>query len=375
MLNPHLNFINLTSSEHTRYTQHLVLPYIEIEGQKRLKTAKILCIGIGGLGSSCLLYLAAAGIRNIGLMDEDIVDESNLQRQIIYQITDIGYKKIECAEKKLRKINPDCKIELYHESLSLYNTTQIIPKYDIIIDGTDNFKSKSIISHACFSFNKPHIYGAISQFEGHISVFNYQGGPLYQDLYSQDTLQIKQPICTRNGVLGALTGIIGTLQAIEVIKIIVGIDNTLSGTILIYNALNTSFKKVRLRKKVSCLHNYNKCKNSLIKAYHSSGSLNTKITHTVTISTQNLQLQPNILLVDVRQSWEYHYDHIKDSINIPLKKLGYKNILSFLKQQTRTKKIYIYCNTRSRSNAALSLLYKHGIVSYQLKFASKYLKE
>ena len=361
MLNPNVKDITLTRSEYKRYARHLILPCIGADGQKRLNSANVLCVGLGGLGSACLLYLVSAGINNIGIIDHDIVEISNLQRQIIYQVADIGYKKVDCVKKNVYKINPKCKITSYDEILDIHNITRIIPRYDIVIDGTDNFKSKQTIGHACYLFNKPHIYGAISEFEGHLSVFNYQGGPHYRDLHLQNTFKEIQTNCTQNGVLGILPGIIGTLQATEVIKIIIGLNNILSGSILIYNMRSTSFKIVRLRKRISCLSRYDNSQRKIgtNRGFITKQSLNNHINFKNYSSTR-------VLLIDVRQPCEYDFDHIQDSINIPLRKLKHKNVLSFLATQSRFNKIYIYCNTKSRSRAASSLLSQHGITNYTL---------
>lgn len=369
MLNPDLNYTNLTKSEFKQYARHLILPSIAMDGQKRLGKARVLCVGIGGLGSACLLYLAAAGIGTIGIIDNDLVEKSNLQRQIIYQMTDIGQKKVECAQRNIQKINSKCKIESYYDILNIHNVMQIVPKYDVIVDGTDNLESRHIISNACYTFNKPHIYGALSEFEGQISVFNYQGGPNYQDFFSQTITTQTTKACSINGVLGMLPGIIGSLQAIEVIKIVVGINNILSGSILIFNALSTSFKKVRLRKIISNMYRPAQPTDSLNK--YSILSSSSPISTTTNISnnktTYDITVKDQILLIDVRKPCEYQLHHIKDSINIPLRKFKHKNTISFLTNQSHKKHIYIYCNKESRSTAALLLLTKHGIVNHKYK--------
>nr|YP_009296680.1 molybdopterin biosynthesis protein [Apophlaea sinclairii]AOM65820.1 molybdopterin biosynthesis protein [Apophlaea sinclairii] len=354
MLNPYLNNISFTEREYKRYTRNLKLSSIGIHGQKRLKTAQVLCVGIGGLGSVCLLYLVASGIENIGIIDKDVVNISNLQRQIIYKTADVTYKKVKCVKKSLEDINPECKIHIYYEFLNEYNSKYIIPKYDIIIDGTDNWKSKEIISNTCRIFNKPHIYGAIGGFIGQISVFNYQSGPTYRDLYLQHILSTTED-CSTNGVLGVLPGIIGTLQATEVIKIITGMDSVLSGYLLIYNILNTSFKKIRLRK--------------IISSTNINNLPYTNLKYTLSFKQSQYRNNTKVLLVDVRKSHEYQLNHIENSINIPLRLLKYQHILSFLTSQSYTKTIYIYCNHNSQSTAALSLLLKNGITCY--KFLAK----
>lgn len=376
MFNPNLQEVNFSQNEYKSYVQHLILPKIELEGQKRLKKAKIICIGVGGLGSVCLLYLAAAGVGNIGIMDYDTVEQSNLQRQIIYQSSNIGNIKVNCAQKNIQKINPFCIVKIYNYHLNLNNALSIIPQYDLVIDGTDNLKTKHAISIACNILNKPHIYGAISGFTGQISVFNYQGGPQYQDLYPMEYPNNHLMKCTEGGVLSTLPGIIGTLQATEVIKIVTGAGEVLSESILIYDALNTSFKKIKLQKNIVPIYTKKQQNKILSNIYHNNSQSayllpqKTNSIHTLAeyIKTNNTNSIYNskFLLVDVRNPSEYRFSKIKNAINIPLKQLKNGKILSWLKHQSETKQIYIYCSTKSRAIAALSLLQKHKIKGINL---------
>ena len=376
MLNPNLHDTVFSKLDYQRYARHLVLPCITIHGQKRLRLANVLCVGLGGLGSACILYLAASGINNIGIIDNDSVELSNLQRQIIYNTSDIGSKKINSVKKNIRSLNPECKISSYYDNLNIHNIMQIIPKYDIVIDGTDNFESKQLISNACSIFHKPHVYGAISEFDGQISVFNYQGGPHYKDFHIDNTLGSTQRNCFNYGVLGVLAGIIGTLQAAETIKIIVGTGSILSGLVLVYNMLHTSFKIIRIRKKYSCLlysKNIYGFYNELLNM-NMSIILNTSTDQYVKSYsiTQYLESATYILLIDVRETYEYALGHIPNSINIPLKKLKYKNILDFLQIQSYFNTIHIYCDNNSRTKAAISLLIQHGVRSSKLHPISIY---
>ena len=341
---------NFTREEYQKYIKHLILYPIGVNGQKRLNKAKVLCVGAGGLGSSCLLYLITAGINTIGIIDDDKIEISNLQRQIIYKNQDIGKKKIECAKKHLLCLNPNCDIQLHHDFLSALNLHLVIPHYDIIIDGTDNFRSKKIISQACELFDKPHVYGAISEFEGQLSVFNYQGSPKYQDLYTFAKQFNSLPTCDRGGVLSILPGIIGSLQAVEVIKIVIGVKQVLAGHMLVYNALTTSFKKLRIRKTLS----YQPTK--LYKFHQSTTNINQDFVHPAITSS--------ILLIDVRKRSEYTVSHMQEAINIPLRKLAHKDTISFLQQESSIKTIYIYCNTQAKSLTATALLAKNGVTSY-----------
>ena len=247
MLNPNLEAIELTKDEYQRYSRHIILPEVGLEGQKRLKAASVLCIGSGGLGSPLLLYLAAAGIGRIGLVDFDIVDSSNLQRQIIHSESWVGKPKIQSAKNRIHSINPHCQVDLYETAISSANALDILAPYDVVIDGTDNFPTRYLTNDACVLLNKPNVYGSIFRFEGQATVFNYEGGPNYRDLYPEPPPPGMVPSCAEGGVLGVLCGIIGTIQATEAIKIILGAENTLSGRLLLYNAWDMKFRELKLR--------------------------------------------------------------------------------------------------------------------------------
>ena len=247
MLNLNLEGIELNKEELERYSRHIILPEVGLEGQKRLKAASVLCIGTGGLGSPLLLYLAAAGIGRIGIVDFDVVDSSNLQRQIIHGTSWLGKPKIESAKARILEINPACQVDLYETRLTAANALDILRPYDIIIDGTDNFPTRYLTNDACVLLNKPNVYGSIFRFEGQATVFNYQGGPNYRDLYPEPPPPGMVPSCAEGGVLGVLPGIIGTIQATEAIKIILGAEHTLSGRLLLYNAWEMKFRELKLR--------------------------------------------------------------------------------------------------------------------------------
>ena len=242
MINPNLETITLNKEEIERYSRHIILPEVGLEGQKKLKAASVICVGTGGLGSPLLLYLAAAGIGNIGIVDFDIVESSNLQRQIIHGASWVGKLKIESAKNRILEINPTCQVDLYKNRLSSENAIQILKPYDVVVDGTDNFPTRYLTNDACFLLNKPNIYGSIFRFEGQTTVFNYQGGPNYRDLFPEPPPPGMVPSCAEGGVLGVLPGIIGTIQATETIKVILGSNNTLSGRLLLYNAWDMTFK-------------------------------------------------------------------------------------------------------------------------------------
>jgi len=237
----------LSHEEIARYSRHLILEDVGIEGQTKLKNSSVLCIGTGGLGSPLLMYLAAAGIGRIGLVDFDVVDASNLQRQIIHGTASVGQRKVISAKGRILDINPHVKVEIYEEPFTSENALKIGQNYDIIVDGTDNFPTRYLVNDACVLLGKPNVYGSIFKFEGQASVFNYQGGPNYRDLYPEPPPPGLVPSCAEGGVLGVLPGIIGTIQATETIKILLGIGTTLSGRLLLFDALQMKFRELRLR--------------------------------------------------------------------------------------------------------------------------------
>nr|QCI08286.1 Molybdopterin biosynthesis protein [Pterothamnion crispum] len=245
MLNLQIQMTKLNEEEYQQYARHLVLDNIGLNGQKRLKNAKVLIVGAGGLGCPAILYLSASGIGCIGIIDYDKINLSNLNRQIIYNIENINEYKTDCTKLKIQKINKKCQINTYNYKLTKINAKHIIKNYDIVIDATDNFNTRYIIDKICYIYHKIHIYGAINKYEGQVSVFNYQNNIRYSDIYPQH-LQLKNHNCNDIGILGAMTGIIGILQATEGIKIILGIGNIINGKILTYNLLNTSFKIVKI---------------------------------------------------------------------------------------------------------------------------------
>lgn len=234
----------LTGKEKERYARHLILDEIGEAGQEKIKNARILVVGAGGLGSPVLLYLAAAGVGKIGIMDDDTVNESNLQRQILYDSQCIGKHKIDIAARKLRILNPHCNIIGYRYRLTSDNASQIVGAYDLVIDATDNLLSRYVINDACVKAEKPFVYGSVCEFNGQVSVFNYQGGPTYRDLfeYHDEIPDFKQPL----GIIGVLPGVVGSIQANEALKIITGGENTLSGKLLLINLLDNTFKTIDL---------------------------------------------------------------------------------------------------------------------------------
>ena len=244
--------VTLDNWEIMRYSRHLIMPEVNIDGQQKLKAASVLLIGAGGLGSPSALYLAAAGIGKLGLVDFDVVDESNLQRQILYGTSDVGTPKLEAAEKRLKDLNPRIEIETYAERFSSENARRIISQYDVVVDGTDNFPTRYLVNDACVLEGKPNVYGSIFRFDGQVSVFNHDDGPCYRCLYPEPPPPGMVPNCQEGGVLGVLAGVIGNLMVVETLKLVLGIGKPLIGKLLIYDALNTEFRTLKLRKDANC---------------------------------------------------------------------------------------------------------------------------
>nr|WCH58066.1 molybdopterin biosynthesis protein [Cystoclonium purpureum f. stellatum] len=354
MLNPIINKIDLSDKEYKTYSRQLILENIGSKGQQRLKKAKILIIGAGGLGCPSMLYLASAGIGCLGIIDNDRISQSNLHRQILYTRKNINELKTISAQKKLQQINPVCKINIHSYQLTEKNAYKLIQEYDLILDTSDNFSTRYLIDEVCYKLHKIHIYGAIQSYEGHISVFNYKSGPKYSDLYP-NYLKLKNNNCNNIGILGVIPGIIGLLQATEAIKIILGIGKILSGYLLIYDSLKVSFKKIKIKKEKK---RQNKCK-VLIPI-----NLNTINGYYL---KHNLSQRQKISLIDVRQELEFKKNHILKSINIPLKNITTKKNIDLINKLANNTKIILYCSKNSRSIIASSLLNKYQIPHYRLK--------
>ena len=242
----------LTADELSRYSRHLILPEVGVEGQRKLKAARVLCVGTGGLGSPLALYLAAAGVGTLGLVDFDVVDASNLQRQIIHSTADIGRKKLDSAEEKLKALNPALNVVKHDTLLSSANALDILKDYDVVADGTDNFPTRYLVNDACVLLGKPNAYGSIFRFEGQASVFGAKDGPCYRCLYPEPPPPGLVPSCAEGGVLGILPGLVGVIQATETIKLILGIGEPLIGRLLLVDALNMRFRQLKLRKNPEC---------------------------------------------------------------------------------------------------------------------------
>src|SRR5499433_3525416 len=242
----------LTNDEIKRYSRHLIMPEVGVEGQRHLKAGKVLCIGAGGLGSPAAMYLAAAGVGTLGLVDYDVVDFSNLQRQILHGTPDVGRSKLASAKDRLNAINPEIEIRTHEAALSSENAMQLFEPYDVIVDGTDNFPTRYLVNDACVLLGKPNAYGSIFRFEGQASVFATKNGPCYRCLYPEPPPPGLVPSCAEGGVLGILPGLVGVMQATEAIKLILGSGDPLIGRLLLVDALGMKFRELKLRKHADC---------------------------------------------------------------------------------------------------------------------------
>ena len=243
---------DLTREELTRYARHVILPDIGIDGQRRLKAARVVCVGAGGLGSPAAMYLAAAGVGTLGIVDGDDVDASNLQRQILHDTAGMGRPKVESARDRLKAINPNVSVEMHHLRLTSENALGILERYDVVLDGADNFPTRYLVNDACVLLGKPNAFGAIFRFEGQASVFAAKNGPCYRCIYPEPPPPGLVPSCAEAGVLGVLPGIIGTIQATETIKLVLGIGETLVGRLLVYDALRMAFRELKVPKDPDC---------------------------------------------------------------------------------------------------------------------------
>lgn len=373
MLNPNLAAIELSKEEVQRYSRHIILPEVGLEGQKKLKAASVLCIGTGGLGSPLLLYLAAAGIGRIGIVDFDIVDSSNLQRQIIHGTSWVGKPKIVSAKDRILEINPYCQVDLYETRISSENALDILAPYDVVIDGTDNFPTRYLTNDACVLLDKPNVYGSIFRFEGQATVFNYQGGPNYRDLYPEPPPPGMVPSCAEGGVLGVLPGVIGTIQATEAIKIILGAPDTLSGRLLLYNAWEMRFRELKLRPNpirpvIEKLIDYEQfCGIPQAKAQEAAEQQ--KMTEMTVVELKTL-LDSNAddyILIDVRNPNEYQIAKIPNSVLIPLPDIENGSAIPKIKELVNGYRLIAHCKMGGRSAKALAILKEAGIEGINVK--------
>lgn len=359
--------IGLSNDEVRRYSRHLIMPEVGLAGQKKLKAASVLCIGVGGLGSPLAMYLAAAGVGRIGLVDFDVVDFSNLHRQILHHTSDVGRPKLESAAEKLRAINPEIEIILHEVMFSSANAMEICKDYDIIADGTDNFPTRYLANDVSVLLGKPNVYASIFRFEGQASVFHAEKGPCYRCLYPEPPPPGMVPSCAEGGVLGILPGIMGTIQATEVIKLILGSGESLIGRLLLFNALEMKWREVQPIKDPDCpICGENPTIHELIDYEQFCGiSLGSEEAHAeelkdkwvVTPTELNTQLQNNgkVVLVDVREPHEWDICHVPGSTFIPE-----GEVLARMNELDKSDDIVLICRTGIRSARALKQLRESG---------------
>ena len=364
-LHPERELPELSNEEIKRYSRHLIMPEVGIEAQKKLKAAKVLCIGAGGLGSPAALYLAAAGVGTLGIVDFDTVDFSNLQRQILHGTPDVGRSKLESAKDKLNAINPNVKIETYETALSSENALQLFAPYDVILDGTDNFPTRYLVNDACVLLGKPNAYGSIFRFEGQASVFATKAGPCYRCLYPEPPPPGLVPSCAEGGVLGVLPGIIGIIQATETIKLIIGVGEPLIGRFMIYDALKMKFRELKLRKDPDCpvcgthptvtkLIDYDQfC--GVVPAAPEPVVVNHATEITAVELKQRLDRGDKLKIVDVREPNEYQINRIQGSQLIPL-----GDVPQRYQELDKNDEIVVQCKMGSRSAKAADFLRSVG---------------
>jgi adenylyltransferase/sulfurtransferase len=355
----------LNHSEITRYSRHLIMPEVGMDGQLKLKQAKVLLVGTGGLGSPIAMYLAAAGVGTIGLVDFDVVDYSNLQRQIIHGTEDVGRPKLHSARDTLKSINPNVHVELHEEALNSSNALEIFTNYDIICDGTDNFPTRYLVNDACVLLGKPNVYGSIFRFDGQASVFYAKEGPCYRCLYSEPPPPGLVPSCAEGGVLGILPGMIGTIQATEIIKLIIGQGIPLIGRLLLLDALDMEFKELKLRKNPDCvICGENPTVTELIDYLEFCGQISLGddgpiLTSDNVITVKELDRLRNAgvphKLIDVREPHELDISMIEGSILIPKDQVADR-----LNELSRDDLLIIHCKTGVRSGNVLLQLKQHG---------------
>ena len=361
-----IKFNYLNSDEEERYQKHLTLKEIGHEGQIRLKNCSVLCIGAGGLGSSALLYMAAAGIGTIGILDNDHVEKSNLQRQIIHETNTIGNLKIDSARERIKKFNPNTRLLTYAERISPNNALEIIREFDVICDCSDNFGTRYLINDACLILNKPLVFGSVQGFEGQVSVFNLnKNSPNLRDLLPESPSKNAVPSCAEYGVVGVSTGLIGILQVNEIIKIVLQKGEIIDGKVLIFDLLNMKMKKLNLK----CDEVNKKIKNlAQLKEFYSEDECsekNNKI-HRINAHEFNClyKTKPNkILLIDVREYEEFSTSSIEGSISIPLSHLNQESDIEFIQKESLSKEVFVICKSGKRSEKASIILSKFKIQS------------
>jgi adenylyltransferase/sulfurtransferase len=359
----------LTTDDLSRYSRHLILPEVGMEGQRRLKAARVLCVGTGGLGSPLAFYLAAAGIGTLGLVDFDVVDASNLQRQIIHSTKDIGRKKLDSAEEKLVALNPALNVVKHDTMLTSANALDILKDYDIVADGTDNFPTRYLVNDACVLLGKPNVYGSIFRFEGQASVFATEAGPCYRCLYPEPPPPGLVPSCAEGGVLGILPGLVGVIQATEAIKLILGKGESLIGRLLLVDALNMRFRELKLRKNPECpVCGTNPTVTALIDYDHfcgivpetppptSEGRIVNNGIPQITVKDLKARRDSgeDVFLLDVREPYEFQIAQIGGKL------IPQNDVPQRLAEIPRDREIVVHCRSGARSQRIAEFLKQSG---------------
>jgi len=355
---------DLTRDEVQRYSRHLIMPEVGVEGQRKLKAARVLCVGAGGLGAPASMYLAAAGVGTLGLVDFDVVDASNLHRQIIYGTPDVGKTKLEASRQRLQAMNSGVKVVTHEVALTSKNALDVLKDYDVILDGTDNFQTRYLVNDACVLLGKPNAYGSIFRFDGQASVFAVKGGPCYRCLYPEPPPPGLVPSCAEGGVLGVLPGVIGIIQATEAIKLILGAGQPLVGRLLLYDALQMRFRELKLRRDPECpacgdhptiheLIDYDQfCGVVPAQAQPAGGGV-----PEITLQELKGKLDrgEDVYVLDVREPNEYQICRIEGSTLIPLGELASRTA-----ELDRNREMVVHCKMGGRSAKAVALLQERG---------------
>ena len=361
---------NLSPDELARYARHITLPEVGLDGQRRLKVAKVLCVGTGGLGSPLAFYLAAAGIGTLGLVDFDVVDASNLQRQILHSTHDVGRSKLDSAAEKLTALNPHLNVVKHQTMLTSANALEILRGYDIVADGTDNSPTRYLVNDACVLLGKPNAYGSIFRFEGQASVFATKDGPCYRCLYPEPPPPGMVPSCAEGGVLGILPGLVGVIQATEVIKLILGQGDSLAGRLLLVDALAMKFRELKLKKNPDCpvcgahptvtaLIDYNQFCGLPSQGENQASTKGNEVSNGIPqVSVQELKARrdagEDVFVLDVREPWEYQLAQIGGTL-IPLNEVPNR-----LGEIPRDREVVVQCKSGGRSQRAAEFLAQSG---------------
>ena len=362
--------MELSPAERQRYSRHLLLPEVGEAGQRRLKAARVLCVGAGGLGSPALLYLAAAGVGTIGIVDFDEVDVTNLQRQIVHHTADVGRSKLVSAREKIAALNPDVRVEAFAEPFSAANARSLLETFDVVVDGTDNFPARYLVNDACVLYGKPNAWGSVHRFEGQAAVFAAAGGPCYRCLHPEPPPDGLVPSCADAGVLGVLPGVIGTIQATEAIKVVLGIGEPLIGRLLLYDAWRMRFRAIRLPKDPDCaicgaqptiteLREVGASCAAGVRLGSDWGQTGVRLEsdHQMTVNELKARIDAGTapVIIDVREPWEAAICSIPGARLIPLAELPRR-----LDELDRSAEIVVQCKSGRRSAGAVALLRERG---------------